>query len=850
MEAAHLSLVLLLCLGVHSSSSEILKRQKRNWIIESFTIDEGYEGTFPYLLGKVNIENNLTFFRISGQGVEKDPKNVFSINENTGEIFVHRAVDYEKYTVIKLDFEALDKEKHVISTRLGVEILILDVNDNPPIFDQNIYKVKILESTLQGTVVTTVRAHDEDSMEDNRLFDLKIVSVIPKSSELEFYLKQNSERGTIHFRGCLDHEKIEKYTIVVEAKDHGKEKQLSSSAIVVIDIEDGNNHLPNFIGHTGSGRVKEGLENVLVSRLQVLDDDSKFTAAWRAKYQIQGDSNNNFRIDTDPKTNEGLLYVKKALDFEDTPMKNLTISVKNELPLYLCKVVSRSTTGLWQVKTVSEKTMTESLSTREVKVIVEDVNEPPIFDIIHKQVMVIENSEVGRYLWTFKAKDPDVASGNTVLYKKGHDPAGWVKVVYKTGEVSTTKIIDRESSFVKDSIYKVTIYAIDNGHPPMTGTATLTICITDENDNPPQLTKNTIDMCQSDGPSLANITAVDPDGDLNSGPFTFMLQGNQKGKWRLESTHGYSVNLVKESTVHSGIHELVLEVSDRQGKSAVHNLSVTVCNCADPAKPDCSIRIPSGPTFGGAAIGIIFLGILLLAGVLLLAFLMSCKNETIQIPDDLASEHLMISNIEKPGTDCKVTFDPPNKGYTQKEKNTQTISELGWMKETSPAVSIFQTHRGISQSEINQRMEYLNLVTNDSTRRQNFLRGNSMYRSLGATSAMRERHQLRNSMRGSWADRRRYTTNQEDALQRSVLLSTLNKTLYSLQAPGEELADYDPRVYVEEGDIKTNYKLDAISIPETPFDPDLDLNLGYRFHTLASICMPSERRETTTLIQN
>lgn len=56
----------------------------------------------------------------------------------------------------------------------------------------------------------------------------------------------------------------------------------------------------------------EGEENVLVSRVQVTDKDTKGTAAWRAKYEIQGDTNNNFRITTDPETNEGLLYVEKV----------------------------------------------------------------------------------------------------------------------------------------------------------------------------------------------------------------------------------------------------------------------------------------------------------------------------------------------------------------------------------------------------------------------------------------------------------------------------------------------------------------------------------------------------------
>lgn len=68
----------------------------------------------------------------------------------------------------------------------------------------------------------------------------------------------------------------------------------------------------NYFVPQGPGRVKEGEENVLVSRLQMTDGDTRGTPAWRGKYQIHGDTNNNFKIVTDPETNEGLLYVEKV----------------------------------------------------------------------------------------------------------------------------------------------------------------------------------------------------------------------------------------------------------------------------------------------------------------------------------------------------------------------------------------------------------------------------------------------------------------------------------------------------------------------------------------------------------
>lgn len=77
---------------------------------------------------------------------------------------------------------------------------------------------------------------------------------------------------------------------------------------------------------------------------------------------------------------------------------------------------------------------------------------------------------------------------------------------------------------------------------------------------------------------------------------------------------GYTVDLVKENTVLSGYHELVLEASDAQGNMAVYNLSVTVCSCLNKEKPDCHSRKTRTSEAGAGIILIVILSILLLAG--------------------------------------------------------------------------------------------------------------------------------------------------------------------------------------------------------------------------------------------
>ncbi|CAI5648021.1 unnamed protein product [Oreochromis niloticus] len=787
MELIHPILLLILCnllqcWGVHRSSSQLLLRQKRNWIIDSFTIDEGYQGPFPYSLGKIEVEKDLVLFMIQGQGVDEEPTQVLEINPYTGEIKVLRSVDCEQYQTLKLKFKAFDREKHELETQLGIYIEILDSNDNPPKFLFEKYTFTIKESALQGTEVGRIQATDQDISEKYNKVRLKIVSVEPKPQDLEFYFKEIDETGlgVISFKGCLDHETAEKYTIIVEAKDNG-EKPQSSSCTIIINIEDGNNHLPVITKQTDPGKVKEGQTNVLVSRIQVHDEDTRGTPAWRAKYTIQGDTNNNFRITTDPETNDGLLHVEKPLNYEDGALKNITITVENEIPYYSCKVEKRSTTGLWKVVTTSASAATGSAmsvvtgtapSRHQVIVTVEDVNEPPVFDKTSIETAVSENVKEGQYLATVTAKDPDVANKNTFKYMIGHDPAGWIKVDPDTGNITTSKSLDRESEFVKDNIYVVTICAVDDGKPQMTSTATLSIYVRDDNDHTPYLVVSTIEMCQSDGQSFANITALDSDVEPYSGPFTFKLHGDVEGKWKIDPVVGYSVNLVKESTVHSDHHELLLEVSDQQGKSAFHNLSVTVCSCLDSEIPNCHVRT-SGTTLGAGGVGIILLAMLLITGLLLLALLMSCEKQILEIKDSLSSEQqLMKSNTENPGTDCPVAIVNQNGNEMQEISQVTTVKTnpvfllndsetnsefLKYQKESSMAQPFSRGsfmhmsqrgsnmgmgyHQGQSVSGLMNEAVHGGLQMNSLTSQYKgegsgsaFIRGNFMRKSLGAIS--------------------------------------------------------------------------------------------------------------------
>lgn len=115
----------------------------------------------------------------------------------------------------------------------------------------------------------------------------------------------------------------------------------------------------------------------------------------------------------------------QPLDYEDDPVKELTITVENEISYFSCKVLERINTSLWKIETVGGITGASGVVTGgepprssiyQLTVTVEDVNEPPVFDKPIQKVSVVENTQAGLILHTFTARDPDVSSATVIKY--------------------------------------------------------------------------------------------------------------------------------------------------------------------------------------------------------------------------------------------------------------------------------------------------------------------------------------------------------------------------------------------------------------------------------------------------
>lgn len=172
--------------------------------------------------------------------VDGDPFLQFDIGFDTGVISVIHSLDYEEASSYHLSIRATD---YLTGARaeVDVDVVVLDVNDNSPIFQKMSYKVVLSETAMIGTPALQVIATDKDS-EKNNIVRYQIFSDVHNSTD---YFHIDSSSGLILTARMLDHELVQKYDFIVRATDNGF-PPLSNEVSVIIVVNDMNDNPPVF----------------------------------------------------------------------------------------------------------------------------------------------------------------------------------------------------------------------------------------------------------------------------------------------------------------------------------------------------------------------------------------------------------------------------------------------------------------------------------------------------------------------------------------------------------------------------------------------------------------------------
>ncbi|XP_026328508.1 protocadherin-like wing polarity protein stan isoform X2 [Hyposmocoma kahamanoa] len=249
----------------------------------------------------------------------------FSINPQTGAITTNKLLDRETMSGYLLTVTARDGGVPSLSDTTDVEISVVDVNDNEPVFKQQIYSSSIMEDALVGTSVIQVSATDADVGLNGRVH-----YELDQKDKEEGSFVIDSASGVIRTNKALDRESVATYDLKALAIDGGTPPQ-SSSVIVHIKVEDINDSPPVFASDCLTFYVPENSPiGTTIGEIYAHDPDEGANAV--VHYSIKGgDDSNSFSLETRQGSDKAELVTMVDLDYE-SPRKKYELVIRAASP--------------------------------------------------------------------------------------------------------------------------------------------------------------------------------------------------------------------------------------------------------------------------------------------------------------------------------------------------------------------------------------------------------------------------------------------------------------------------------------------------------------------------------------
>ncbi|KAM4763940.1 protocadherin beta-16-like [Cyanocitta cristata] len=470
------------------------------------------------------------------------------------ELVLDRALDREQQAEVAFSITAVDGGTPPRSGTALIRVVVLDINDNIPVFTQSLYKISVMENSSQDTIVAVVSASDLDSGTNGEI----VYSIVQNSEENFETFKINPETGQIRLKKPLDYEETKMYEVDVQATDGGG---LSTHCKVEVQVKDVNDNAPEVIITSFTSTLSEAApSNTVVALFNVRDRDSGDNG--RTTCELTGEQ--PFRI-TLLAADAYALVTSETLDREQVEEYNVTVRARDE-----------GSPALSVSKTLFVRLL--------------DVNDnaPTFTQSIYTMVMS-ENEPAGRSLGRLSATDLDAGENARVRYALVPPPTGtlaaasFVSVDAESGTVRSLRPLDYE----KVRAFEVTVRAADGGSPPLSAQAVLRVVVRDENDNAPVLlhpapdssaTGELVPRWAPSGYLVAKVVAVDADAGQNAWLSYELAKATEPGLFRV-GLHSGEVRTARAVTERDAARQrLIVLVRDRgqPPRSATATLAVAL----------------------------------------------------------------------------------------------------------------------------------------------------------------------------------------------------------------------------------------------------------------------------------
>ncbi|XP_043106956.1 protocadherin beta-3-like isoform X34 [Puntigrus tetrazona] len=472
------------------------------------------------------------------------------------EMVLQKPLDREQHPRLSLILTAVDGGNPQRSGNMKIEISLLDVNDNAPVFNQSVYKATVKENSPKETYIITVNASDADSGA-NSLISYSFANF---KGNINGIFKIDEKSGVITLNGVLDYEKAKKYEIDIEAKDQGG---LGNSAKVIVELIDANDNAPIISVMSFSSPVSEDAAvgtTIAIFSVKDLDAGNNghvVCTVNQTPFKLQSSLRNYYTLVTDA-----------ALDRERVSEYNITITATDS-----------GSPALSSQKTLNLK--------------VSDVNDnPPRFQKSVYTTFVTENNQPGLSIFTLSAQDDDWNQNARISYLLDETTVGgspvssFISVNAENGVVHALRGFDYEQM----KSVRVFVKAQDGGSPPLSTNVTLDIIIQDQNDNAPQVlypvqtgssvVAEIVPRAADVGYLVTKVVAVDVDSGQNAWLSYKLQKAPDRALFEVGLQNG-EIRTVRQVTDKDAVKQkltVVVEDNGQPSRSAVVSINVAVAD--------------------------------------------------------------------------------------------------------------------------------------------------------------------------------------------------------------------------------------------------------------------------------
>ncbi|XP_073477071.1 protocadherin gamma-C5-like isoform X7 [Aquarana catesbeiana] len=471
------------------------------------------------------------------------------------QLILEKVLDREEKQEHNLILTAIDGGEPARSGTCHITIKVLDINDNPPIFNQSVYKIKLKENFPLNTIVLSLNATDLDEGANGEIqyyFD----SHTSDSSRQLFDLSKHS--GEIFTKGYMDYEELHFHELSIKAEDKGLPR-LIGNCLVQVEIEDVNDNAPEMSFSSLMNEIPENIPlGTTVGIINVEDRDS----GKNGEIQLDMSPNLPFRIST----------------------------VKNHYTLVTDGNLDREKIAQYTIELTASDLGSPALSAKMTVILrASDVNDnAPTFTQSTYNAFIKENSDPGTLLCTVSATDADEGVNSDLVYSTvetqidGSSLSSFVYINSNTGDIYAQRSFDYE--YIQT--LQITIKVEDSGSPKLFSTVPVFIFILDTNDNSPTLlypehsedliVQQRIPKSTSAGYLVTKLTAVDLDSGHNAWLAFNLIDPGSSSLFQVSKHTGEVRTARGFQEAENTEQQLIISISDHGDPPLSTNITVLV----------------------------------------------------------------------------------------------------------------------------------------------------------------------------------------------------------------------------------------------------------------------------------